>query len=333
MDRRGSAHTTGLRAVMTPASVSVPLRDGARAHVLAHHVQLRDEAGEDAGTSFAVGWDTARTNRWAATGQLGTRPLGFEGGFYLIGSARLTYRPVPAWTLGAEVARALRTDTRASWAGVLFPVTGQRHGRVSELWAGLEASLGVDQDDAGAMHRYGYVEGIGVAPNYRTETFAWTGHTFLRDALRVRLGADAVVATHAFEEDGQVPGEGGYFSPPLFTTGMLRGDARWADPTRTLCGGLGAGPRYQAGEDTPFRDAGPGATAMACLGGAGRVWKRTRLKADARGELATSGWRQVSGVIQLTNAPAGGTSPATPPLLGAPGLGVPRDLAVCDVLP
>lgn len=172
-----------------------------------------------------------------------------------------------------------------------------------------------------------------MAPNYRTETVAWAGHTFLGDTLRVRVGADVVVATHDREEDGQIPGEGGYFSPPLFATGMLRGDARWGDPTRTFCGGLGAGPRYQAGEDTPFQDAGPGATAMAYVGGAGRVWKRTRLRVDARGELATSGWRQVSGVIQLTNAPPGGTSPATPALLGAPGLGVPRDLAVCDVLP
>jgi hypothetical protein len=269
---------------------------------------------------------------------VGSSPIGFEGAPYLVGAARVGFRPAPAWNVGWEVARAPRTDTRAAWVGTVFPETRQLYGRVSHVWTAVEASAGGVGWDLGGVARVGYVEGIGVAPNPMAETVAWTGRTFGDPSARVqarfvRVGVDGIAMSYERREDGLVPGQGGYFSPGFFGSAMARVSGVSAGRGRALCGGLALGVRHQSAGDNVFDATGTGASVAANAGAAWRLGGDWRLQADARGERATTGWQQVAGLVRLTNGGRGTSVSPSPSALGAPGLGLPRPDELCDILP
>jgi hypothetical protein len=293
-------------------------------------VRLTDDDGTDQGAALIAGIETAPARAWSAQASVGTSPVGFEGGVYPTWAGRAAWRATPYLNLAVETGRAPRTDTRASWAGTVFPSTLQRYGRVSQLWGGLEASAGDGTWDAGLLARGGYVEGIGVDPNPMGEGTWWVGRAWHPGRADVRLGADGIAMTYARREDGLVPGEGGYFSPPFFGTAIARLDASMHGARWGACAGVGGGARYQQGEGSnAFDTVGMSTTLTGHLGAAWELPARWRVVGDLRGEQASTGWRQIAGLLRVAWGAQPSASAAAPTPLGAPGFMLPADSTLC----
>lgn len=331
---RGFPGAVGLDALLVPLDTGPSPAGPVRLNLELVPIHLSDSAGTDDGVAASLGLATPDARLLSFNARLGTSPIGFQGGVYPTWSARLAARPLPAWSVGLVTGRAPRADSRVSWAGEIYPATGQLFGRVSEIWGQLWTSWSPPHADLGLSGRGGYVEGIGVAPNPFGEGVVWAGRTFPVGEVNLRTGVDGVAFGYARREDEFVPGHGGYFSPSLFVLGLARLDADYKRDRVGLCAGVGVGPRYQPGGATAFAGSGVAAIGTAHVGLAVRLAARWDLALDSRGQLGTDGWHQIGAMGRLVwGVPT--TLPGAPSLstLAAPGLALPADGQACTVAP
>jgi hypothetical protein len=330
--RGGGVGKVGLTALVAPIDVGPAPIGLVRLGIEVVPLHLVDETGTDDGVAASLGVATPAGRRLGFTARLGSSPIGFDGGVYPTWNAHLAVRLGPIVNTGVETGRAPRSDSRLSWAGEVFPTTGQLFGRVSELWIGSWLAVSPGRWSVGALGRAGYVEGIGVEPNPKGEGVVWAGRSFGDATHALRVGADAVAQGYERREDGFVPGEGGYFSPPFFGIAQLRLDGSLGTGPLRVCAGVGAGPRYQGGAATPFDEPGFGGAGAAHAGLGVRFGPRWDLTVDVQAQASTSGWHQVGGLARLTwGVPA--TLPGAPAFttLAAHGLALPADDESCSV--
>lgn len=329
--RGGLPGWSGLTAVVTPIDTGPSPAGPIRLDIEVVPVHLDDVDGTDDGVTASLGFATPEALLLGITARAGISPIGFAGGVYPVWSARLVARLAPGLVLGVQTDRAPRADSRASWAGVVYPATGQLYGRVSEIDGRLYTSWTPPRADLGISARGGYVEGIGVTPNPFGEGVIWAGRTFPAGIVDIRAGADGIAIAYAQREDGFLPGEGGYFSPPLFLLGLARVDADLHADSVAVCAGAGVGPRYLAGDSTGFGSSGLALTGTGHVGVGVRLAPRWDLTLDGRGQVGTDGWHQFGGYARLAwGVPT--TLPGAPALstLAAPGLALPGDGQGCS---
>lgn len=334
VNRGGLPGWSGLTAVITPV-VAGPIPVGpVRIDVEAVPVHLEDVDGNDDGLAASVGIATPEASLLGLTARVGVSPIGFEGGFYPVWSARLVTRLAPRLALGIQTDRAPRADSRTSWAGAISPSTGQVFGRVSEVDGRAYLSWTPPETDVGASLRAGYVEGIGVQPNPFGEAVVWAARSVSTPGVTVRGGVDGIASTYQEREDDFIPGQGGYFSPPLFLLAIARADVNIHSRTTAFCAGVGIGPRYLGGEGTGFGATGIALTGTGHAGLATRLSPKLALVIDGRGQLSSDGWHQFGALARLgwgvPTTLSGAPSLST---LAAPGLALPGESGICTVSP
>lgn len=334
VNRGGRPGWSGLTAVVVPIDTGPSPSGPVRLDIEVVPVHLDDVDGTDDAVAASVGLATPEARLLGLTARAGISPLGFQGGIYPVWSARLVARLATNLVLGVQTDRAPRADSRASWAGLVSPTTGNTFGRVSEVDGRAWLSWNPPRADLGLSLRGGFVDGLGVDPNPFGEGVAWLGRTSPVGPLDVRLGIDGIGLTYSRDESGFVEGQGGYFSPSLFLLGLARVDADVSTEAAALCAGAGLGPRYQAGDANGFGGSGVALNGTAHLGFGFRLARRWDLTVDGRGQLGTDGWHQVGGYANLAwGVPT--TLPGAPPLstLAAPGMALPNEHQVCRVAP
>ncbi len=334
VSRGGLPGWSGLTAVVTPIDTGPSPAGPIRLDIEVVPVHLDDGDGTDDGVAASLGFATPEARLLGVTARAGISPIGFQGGVYPVWSARLVARLAPTLVLGVQTDRAPRADSRASWAGLAYPSTGELYGRVSEIDGRLFTSWTPPRSDLGVSARGGIVEGIGAGVNPFGEGVLWLGHTFPAGMLDVRTGVDGVAITYAARKDGFLPGEGGYFSPPLFLLGLARLDGTLHAKSAAVCAGVGFGPRYQAGDSTGFGASGVALTGTGHVGLGVRLAPRWDLTVDGRGQMGTDGWHQFGGYARIAwGVPT--TLPGAPALstLAAPGLALPGDGQTCTISP
>ena len=334
VNRGGLPGWSGLTAVITPVVVGPTPAGPVRIDVEAVPVHLDDVDGTDDGLAASIGIATPEARLFGVSARAGVSPIGFEGGFYPVWSARLVTRLAPHLALGLQTDRLPRADSRTSWAGAVSPSTGQVFGRVSEIDGRTYLSWTPPQTDVGAALRVGYVEGIGVAPNPFGEAVVWAARAVSTPGVTIRAGVDGIASTYQEREDGFVPGQGGYFSPPAFLLAIARADVNIHGSSTAFCAGVGIGPRYLEGTSTGFGATGVAVNATAHAGVATRLSPMLELLIDGRGQVSSDGWHQVGALARLGWGVAT-TIPGAPALstLAAPGLALPGESTTCTISP
>ena len=334
VNRGGLPGWSGLTAVITPVVVGPTPAGPVRIDVEAVPVHLDDVDGTDDGLAASIGIATPEARLFGVSARAGVSPIGFEGGFYPVWSARLVTRLAPHLALGLQTDRLPRADSRTSWAGTVSPSTGQVFGRVSEIDGRTYLSWTPPQTDIGASVRVGYVEGIGVPPNPFGEGVVWLARSVSTPGVTIRAGADGIASTYQERHDGFVPGEGGYFSPPLFLLAIARADVNIHSHNTAVCAGVGVGPRYLEGPGTGFGGTGVAVNGTAHAGVATRLSPMLELLVDGRGQVSSDGWHQVGALARLGWGVAT-TIPGAPALstLAAPGLALPGESTTCTISP
>ena len=307
-------------------------------------VVLHLDDGEDAVTGVApsVGVATAPFRRFFATARVGTSPLGFTQVNPLWhGHAR--YGVLPALAIGAQTGRTPVADSVLSWAGKTTPVGDEDtfFGFVSQFWLGGYVSWTPRHADLGVMVRGGWTEGWGIEPNALVDGVAWGGVTLGRPDRNVHLGGQLIGIHHERQEDGFTPGQGGYFSPPLYLSAVAeaRGRADFVGARGRLCASAAAGPQYMDGAATPWFGAG---VSMVARGSAGVSWRLApewALGVDGRiqasvGEAAgaVSVWHQEAALAHVTwgLVPQGPSAPSLTTVASA-GTVLPTTADLCRV--
>ncbi len=334
VNRGGLPGWSGLTAVITPVVIGPTPAGPVRVDLEVVPVHLDDVDGNDDGLAASVGVATPEARLLGLSARAGVSPIGFEGGFYPVWSARLIARLNPHLALGLQSDRLPRADSRTSWAGVVSPSTGQVFGRVSEIDGRTYLSWTPPQTDIGASVRAGYVEGIGVQPNPFGEAVVWAARAVSTPGITIRAGVDGIASTYQDREDGFVPGQGGYFSPPAFVLGVARADVTIHSHATALCAGVGVGPRYLDGSNTGFGETGVAVNGIGHAGIATRLSRTVDLLIDGRGQISSDGWHQFGALARLGWGVAT-TIPGAPALstLAAPGLALPGEATTCTVSP
>ncbi|MDP2315244.1 MAG: cellulose synthase subunit BcsC-related outer membrane protein, partial [Pseudomonadota bacterium] len=330
--RGGLPGSSRIGAVGLPVEATTPPLGPVRVRVQAAPLHLYADTGTDDGVAASIGVLGPEGGRVSAAANVGTSPVGFDGGVYPTWSARLAMRLLPRLSLVVDTVRAPRSDSRASWASEVHAPTGQRYGRASELSIGASMSWTTPTVNLGLSGRTGWVEGIGVAPNALGEGVFWAERRVDTDALGASIAASGVAQTYARRDDAFLPGQGAYFSPPLHVAGLLQlgGHVR-VGPAR-VCAGVGGGPRYLGGEPTAFATAGLGAVGTARLGAGVRLGEHLALSVDARGQLVSDGWHQFGafGLLSWGTPAMPGDLPSSA-TLSAAGLALPSAGDACPV--
>jgi hypothetical protein len=327
--RRGLPGDQGdLQAWLSRAEVELPWGP-ARLSVVAEHAALWDPLGEDQGLSATLGLSSPHSRPLSGAAAVGLSPVGFLGGAYPTFGLRGRWRPGPAGALAVELARSPRTDTRAAWAGQLYTPTEQRVGRVSQVWGGLEGSLGREPLDAGGLVRLGWIEGIGVEPTPTREAVTWAGVRGAAGPVDGRVGLEGLHLHADADRMAVAPGSGGVYSPDALWAGLARLELRAARGPLTACATGGLGPRAE--RPTPGD---PMRRSTLWTGQVGLQWALPgawALALDARGDRASTDWRQRALSLHL-----GWAEPSTridrprPP--AAPGAPLPAAAALCSPL-
>jgi tetratricopeptide (TPR) repeat protein len=330
--RGGLPGTSQIAAIGLPVEATSGPLGPVRARVQVVPLHLLGDTGTDDGVAATVGVLTPEARRVSGSVHVGTSPLGFDGGVYPTWSARLALRLVPKLGLAIETTRAPRSDSRASWASEVYAPTGQRYGRASELSIGASLSWSTPTTNLGVSGRTGWVEGIGVRPNGLGEGVFWVEQHVGADPVGVSFSTSGVAQAYARRDDGFLPGEGAYFSPPLHLAGLARLDGHVRVGPARFCAGVGGGPRWLGGEATAFASAGVGAVATARIGAGVRLSRRLSLAVDGRGQLVSDGWRQVGALALLSwGVPAVPGDLRSSATLAAAGLALPAAGDVCPV--
>lgn len=263
---------------------------------------LSDGQREDLGVGASVGVATADERQFFGTARVGVSPIGFDGGVYPTWSLHGRAGVGPSLAVGLATARTPVAHSLWSWAGVTDPATGQSYGRISMLYLAAYASYTPPTRwDLGGQVRGGGTEGLGVELNPVVEGVLWLGRTLGSEGRAVRLGADGSIQHHDRQEDDFVPGQGGYFSPPLYVAANLRGDGRvaFARGKARLCLGASAGAQHMDGATTPHFGASTGGVFGARLGVAARFHPRWSAGIDGRVQATSSGWHQEAAYLRL----------------------------------
>lgn len=326
----------GLRGFSQLAAIGVPVEitsaplGSVRVRAQVVPLYLVADTGTDDGMAATIGFLTPEARRVSGNVHIGTSPFGFDGPVYPTWHARLALRAMPRLGLAFETTRAPRSDSRASWAGEVYAPTGERYGRASELSVGASLGWTTDSNGLGIAGRAGWVEAIGVHPNPFGEGLIWAEQRASGARHGATVSASGIAQTYARRDDGFLPGQGAYFSPPLHVAGLVQLD--WhvdAGPAR-VCAGLGGGPRYLGGEATAFAREGFGGVGNARLGAGVRVGRQLTLAVDGRGQIVSDGWRQVGALAVLSwGVPAAQADLRSSATLAAVGLALPSASDAC----
>ena len=295
---------------------------------------LDDGEDQAAGIATSVGVASPPFRRLFATARLGTSPLGFDQ-VNLLWNGHIRYGIVPNLGIGAITSRVPVSDSLLSWAGKTDLVTGQFYGMASQLWLGGYASwTPASTVDLGALLRGGWTEGYGIEVNPFVEAVGWAGVGMVNPRIEARFGAEGVVSSHDRQEDGFVLGQGGYFSPPLFTlvgpNAMVK--AHFSGAKGVVCGGLFVGGQYVDGETTPWFGAGFTGVGRAGLGASARLSPTVSLGIDGRVQFTTDLWHQEAAVLHLDfGLQPGGPSAPTLTTVASPGAILPASADLCRV--
>ncbi|GDX80154.1 hypothetical protein LBMAG42_19650 [Deltaproteobacteria bacterium] len=268
------------------------------ADVVALH--LNDGEDEALGVAPSVGVATAPFRRFFATARLGTSPLGFSE-VNVLWHAHARYGLLPDLAMGVQSARTPVSDSLLSWAGKTS-ADGEFFGFLSQVSGSGYLSWTPKRLSLGAQLRGGYSEGYGVAPNALVEGVAWGAATFGNPYGNVKVGGQVVALHHDRQLDGFDPGQGGYFSPPVFVMAVaqLVGEQGFVGNRGRLCASLSAGPQFLDGRPTPWFGAGWSGTGRVGLGASWRLAPRWAVGVDGRAQLSTSGWHQEAAIGHLT---------------------------------
>lgn len=273
-------------------------------------VHLSDAEDEAFGVAPSLGVATAPFRRFFATARVGTSPIGFDELNPLwFGHARLGV--LPKLAVGVQTARTPVSDSLTSWAGKTVGSGDDEvfYGFVSSIWLGAYASWTPRNADLGAMVRGGWTEGWGIEPNPMVDGVAWGGVTLGSPARNVHLGGQLIAIHHERQEDGFVPGQAGYFSPPVYVSAVAeaRGRTDFVGSRGRLCAALGAGPQYMDGEPTPWFGTGWALNARASAGVSWRLAPKWAVGLDGRVQTSVSEatgqplfWHQEAALAHVT---------------------------------
>ncbi len=274
-------------------------------------LHLDDGVDEALGVAPSVGVATASFRRFFATARLGTSPLGFSE-VNLLWHAHARLGVLPDLVVGAQSARTPVSDSLLSWAGK-EAADGQFYGFLSQISASGYVSWTPRTLNLGAQLRGGYSEGYGVAPNPLVEGVAWGATTLGNPGRNVKIGGQVVAMHHDQQLDGFDPGQGGYFSPPVFVMAVaqLEAEMGFVGNRGRVCGSASAGPQFLDGDPTPWFGAGWSGTGRVGLGASWRLAPRWSVGVDGRAQLSTSGWHQEAAIGHITwgLVPTGASAP------------------------
>jgi tetratricopeptide (TPR) repeat protein len=261
--------------------------------------------------------------------RVGSSPLGFRSRGYLTWYGSVDVGITEAVRVGFITSRETVADSLTSWAGKL-DASGNFFGRVHRT--GFGGYLGVaptPESKIAVFGRGGWNEGLGLAQNPFWEAGANGGYEFMWPQWGLEVGADVLAMSFRDQQDKFRPGQGGYFSPPLFVNGGLtaEGKVRTKDDRLHFCLGGKVGAQYLDVEDPaldPDNYIQPGVFFGYALG-AGLDWQIARfwwLGVDYGRTVTGNTWAQNIAMVHLHFGPNDAWSRSTSPVF-SPSSGMP----------
>lgn len=296
----GAAGEQSLTGWYVPIEAYFPPIGLLRVNADAVALQLDDGVDQAFGVAPSVGVATASFRRFFATARLGTSPLGFSQ-VNLLWHGHARYGVLPELAIGVQTARTPVSDSLLSWAGK-EAADGEFFGFLSQVSGSGYVSWTPRALNLGAQVRGGYSEGYGVAPNPLVEGVVWGAATLRNPHTKLKIGGQVVAMHHDRQLDGFEPGQGGYFSPPVFVMAVaqLEGELGFVGNRGRVCALASAGPQFLDGNPTPWFGAGWSGTGRVGLGASWRLAPRWSVGVDGRAQLSTSGWHQEAAIGHLT---------------------------------
>ncbi len=262
-------------------------------------VGLDDGVDQVVGVAPSVAIASPPFRRFFASARLGASPLGFpDANVVWHGHAR--WGLLPDLAIGAQTARTPVSDSLLSWAGKTRTVGDADvfFGFASNISFGGYAAWTPARSSVGGLVRSGYTEGYGIEPNPYVEGVAWADTALGAEPSGLRGGVNLVAVHHDRQEDGFSPGDGGYFSPPVFLLAMaeIKERAEFSGGRGALCASAGVGPQYLDGAPTPWFGVG--------LSGSGRVGAGASWRFAPRWSAGVDGRLQGSLSLDAAGAPS-----------------------------
>lgn len=246
---------------------------------------LNDGVDEAVGVAPSVAIASAPFRRFFASARVGTSPIGFDD-TNVVWHGHARWGLLPNLAIGGQTARTPVSDSLLSWAGKTRQVGDAEvyHGLVSNIWFGGYAAWTPAPSSLGALVRGGYTEGYGVEVNPYIEGVAWADTRIGGSTSGLRGGVNVVAMHHERQEDGFSPGDGGYFSPPVFLLAMaeLKQRSEFSGGRGAVCASVGAGPQYLDGSPTPWFGVGVSGSGRLTAGASWRLAPTWAVGVDGR---------------------------------------------------